>query len=184
MPALIYYWRKAPIHAGAISLFFQATIDAIFQPVAYPLGAAAQSVERYAQTLRHRQPPVDLLAFLVAVILQDQLPAFDRQFIQASLETILFFVSFFNFGSDERGGGELFKIRPPAVRAFQPFKQDQPGHAVAIGGNVSDALTFVNFADDAVDRLVGAFFREMRAAPVEEFHQCQAQAFIFFAGAI
>jgi len=43
-PALNYYWRIASIHVAAISLFFQATIDAFFQPVAYSLGAAAQRV--------------------------------------------------------------------------------------------------------------------------------------------
>src|SRR5215813_11944675 len=189
MPALTYYWRIAPFHVAPISLFLHAAIlhavmDAFFKPVANSLGAASQRIERNAQTLGERRPAVDFLPLLVAVILQDQLPAFDRQFFQAPLETFPSVVLLFRFGRDQGGGRQFFKVRSSALRAFQLFEQDQAGHAVTIRGYVADGFALINFADDAVDRLVGAFFGELRPAPVEEFHQRQAQAFILFAGAI
>src|SRR5262245_49217561 len=100
------------------SNFVQTAVDALFKPVANSLGAAAQRIERNAQALGYRQPAVDLLAFLVAVILQDQLQALGRQFFQASFEAILFFVFLFGIGGDERGGRQPFKVRPSALRAF------------------------------------------------------------------
>src|SRR5215475_8392529 len=137
MPALTYYWRIAPIHVGPGSFFIHTALNALFEPVANSLGAATQRIERDTQMLSHRQPAVDLLAFLVAVILQDQLPAFDRQFLQALLETVLFFVFLFRIGRDERGGRQFFKVRPSTLGAFQLFEQDQTSHAVAICGEVA-----------------------------------------------
>ena len=77
-------------------------MDAFFEPVANSLGAAAQRVERNAQALGEREPAVYLLAFLIAVILQDQSPALRRQFFQALFEAILSFIILHRFGRDER----------------------------------------------------------------------------------
>jgi hypothetical protein len=101
MCTLTDYWPIAAIHVGSISLFSYAALDTRFQPVTNSLRAAAQRIERNAHPSGESLPAVDLLASLIAVILQYQLPAFERQLLQASLETFLFFVSLFQSGRDE-----------------------------------------------------------------------------------
>src|SRR5262249_43312980 len=153
MPALTYYWRIAPFHVAPISLFLhaailQAVMDAFFKPVANSLGAAAQRIERNAQTLGERRPAGGFLPLSVGAILQDQLRASVRQFFQAPLKTSPFFVFLFRFGRARGGGRQFFKARSSALGAFQLFERGQAGHAVTIRGYVADGFALINFADD------------------------------------
>lgn len=170
------------IHVGRKRLFFafETVCDALLQLIPDPLSAAPQRVQRDPQAISHRLPVIDLVAPFILVILQDQLTTLNGQLVQAPHETLPMRAVFLVEGRyDNRA--QFVQTDPAVVRLFERFEKDESGDALAVSGDVTNRLAGFQFADEAIDRLIGAFFGEAGAAPIKDFHQFPAEGFVFFA---
>ena len=158
--------------------------NAVLEPVAQTLHAAAQRV--LGETERFAQLPAigDLRLALALVVAKDERAAFLSNAGKAQLEAVVLSVLLFarRYHRCARHPGAIVERIEQGLPSL--FEQDQSRDAVRVVPHVVHDIHHgpVELARQPIDRLVGAFVRRLRPAPIEELDECTAEPLVFPAG--